>query len=300
MIRYKKLGYIALNVTDVERSALFYRDVVGLDLVGDVGNQTVFFSCSSDHHNLVLYRSDRPGFKRVAFEVEKDEQLDIAFERLTQAGFKPAEVGDAERVSLKLARAFRVRDPNGIMLEFYSGMFYRPVRFTPHPIKIWQLSHTVLRVPNLKDSLQFYTEILNFKISDYRFRPTGEVIFGFMRCFPNPFHHSFGLALGNELKFFHVAFSVQDIDDLGLGRNRLIDRDVPIVFGPGRHLASGSIFMYFLDPDGLTLEYTLGMEEFPEVAPRSPRMLDNSHKTTDIWEGKGDPRIGKIGHVEVD
>ncbi len=36
------------------------------------------------------------------------------------------------------------------------------------------------------------------------------------------------------------------------------------MFGPGRHPPSESVFLYFLDPDGLTLEYSFGMEEFPE------------------------------------
>lgn len=302
MLRYKRLGYIALNVTDVERSAAFYRDIVGFDLVGEANKHTAFISCTQDNHNIVLYRGERPGFKRIAFEMENREQLELAFEHLTRAGVNPIEVSRTEAAELRLGQAFRFRDPNGIMLELYSGMFHRPHAFVPHPIKFKQLSHVVVRVPDLEKSVRFYREVLNFRISDYRYRPTGEMIFAFMRCFPNPYHHCFGLSQSKdkELKFFHAAFTVTDIDDLGIGRNRLIAHEVPIVFGPGRHLASGSIFMYFLDPDGLTMEYTLGMEEFPEIGAREPRMLDNTHKTTDIWEGKGDPRIGQVGHVEVE
>ena len=47
-------------------------------------------------------------------------------------------------------------------------------------------------------------------------------------------------------------------------RDRLRKAEVPIVYGPGRHPPSGSFFLYFLDPDGMTLEYSHGMEEFPE------------------------------------
>ena len=32
MFRYKKLGYVALNVSDLARSVPFYRDLVGLQL----------------------------------------------------------------------------------------------------------------------------------------------------------------------------------------------------------------------------------------------------------------------------
>ena len=299
MIRYKKLGYVALNVTDVGRAAVFYRDRVGFDLVSAEGSEPALLSCNRDNHNVALYRSGQPGFKRVAFEMEDAEQLERAFERVHQAGCQPTEVAKSECAALRLGRAFRFRDANGIQIELYSGMFFRPTAFAPHPIKLLRLSHVVLRVPRLEESVKFYTDIMNFRISDYRYKPTGEMTFAFMRCFPSPFHHSFGLSQGQDLRFFHAAFSVADIDDMGLGRNRLLAHDVPVVFGPGRHLASGSIFMYFLDPDGLTLEYTLGMEEFSEQAPRAARMLDNSLKTTDMWEGQHDSRIGAVGHVET-
>jgi 2,3-dihydroxy-p-cumate/2,3-dihydroxybenzoate 3,4-dioxygenase len=48
---------------------------------------------------------------------------------------------------------------------------------------------------------------------------------------------------------------------------RMKKKQVPIVFGPGRHPPSGSVFLYFLEPDGMTLEYSFGMEEFPEREP---------------------------------
>ena len=35
MIRYRKLGYVELMVTDLERSAAFYRDIVGLEPAGE-------------------------------------------------------------------------------------------------------------------------------------------------------------------------------------------------------------------------------------------------------------------------
>jgi len=34
MIRYKKLGYVELNVSDLDRSRKFYQDIVGLEFVG--------------------------------------------------------------------------------------------------------------------------------------------------------------------------------------------------------------------------------------------------------------------------
>ena len=64
---------------------------------------------------------------------------------------------------------------------------------------------------------------------------------------------------------------VTEIDDVGRGLARFKAKDVPVVYGPGRHPASTSVFLYFLDPDGMTLEYSFGMEQFPERRSRGRR-----------------------------
>jgi 2,3-dihydroxy-p-cumate/2,3-dihydroxybenzoate 3,4-dioxygenase len=69
------------------------------------------------------------------------------------------------------------------------------------------------------------------------------------------------------------------------------------VFGPGRHPASTSVFLYFLDPDGMTLEYSFGMEQFPERDPRPPRRLDPAPLNVDSWGSYRDPRMSAVGEV---
>jgi len=91
---------------------------------------------------------------------------------------------------------------------------------------------------------------------------------------------------------------VTEIDDVGRGFNRFLRNNVPVVFGLGRHIASGSVFLYFLDPDGLTLEYSFGMEEFPEIDPRAPRRLPPVPESMDSWGAPRDPRLCAIGEVE--
>ncbi len=70
-----------------------------------------------------------------------------------------------------------------------------------------------------------------------------------------------------------------------------------MVFGPGRHLPSTSVFLYFLDPDGLTLEYSFGMEQFPELGPRAPRRLEPTPLNVDSWGSYRDPRTTAIGEI---
>ena len=93
--------------------------------------------------------------------------------------------------------------------------------------------------------------------------------------------------------FHHINFMVSDIDDIGQAMNRMRAAGTPIVFGPGRHLPSTSIFLYFLDPDGNTCEFSFGMELFKEAGARPPRELEHKPEVMDTWGSRPDPRFGK-------
>jgi 2,3-dihydroxy-p-cumate/2,3-dihydroxybenzoate 3,4-dioxygenase len=73
---YRRLGYVAMKVTDLERSVKFYRDVVGLDVTEVRKNGTAFLRCSDYPRDLVFYQADAPGVKRIAFEMESDADLE--------------------------------------------------------------------------------------------------------------------------------------------------------------------------------------------------------------------------------
>ena len=53
MLRYKKLGYAVLSVTNLEKSLEFYQNVVGMQFV-ERENDTAYLRTSYDHHNLIL------------------------------------------------------------------------------------------------------------------------------------------------------------------------------------------------------------------------------------------------------
>ena len=73
--RYRRLGYVALNVTDVERSSNFYRDFVGLTPAGQALNGEHLFRCSERHHDVVLHQSDAIGLRRVGWEMESAKDV---------------------------------------------------------------------------------------------------------------------------------------------------------------------------------------------------------------------------------
>ena len=97
----------------------------------------------------------------------------------------------------------------------------------------------------------------------------------------------------------HASFLVRSLDDVHAAAKRFRERGVPIMCGPGRHPPSGSAFIYFLDPDGLTLEYSHGMEHIAEIAPRQPRVLPPVPESLDFDANPRDPRIYTVGEIET-
>jgi 2,3-dihydroxy-p-cumate/2,3-dihydroxybenzoate 3,4-dioxygenase len=293
--RYRKPGYVALNVTDLHRSIRFYVDTVGLQLETREGDDVAYLRCSEDHHNVVLYRAPVAGIKRMAFQLESDDDLAQAERHLREQGWPVRDVPADECARLQQGRTLRFRIPDSkLTFEFYARMAQAATRYTPTVSQIQRLGHVVIRCAERDAVLRTLTEKLNFRVSDH----FGDQV-AFLRCFPNPYHHSFGVSRGTEDGLHHVNFMVTDVDDVGRAMNRMRKNDVPVVYGPGRHDISNSIFIYFLDPDGLTTEYSFGMEEFPEESPRPARELPLKPEVLDAWGGLPAPGFGGKGEIET-
>jgi 2,3-dihydroxy-p-cumate/2,3-dihydroxybenzoate 3,4-dioxygenase len=292
-IRYKRLGYVALNVTDLQRTLDFYKDIVGIDGEMSAGGDCVFLRCSDRHHDIVLFKGT-PGVKRIGWQMESTKAWEAARAHFSEIGLAPKPVSNQETDLMKVSDAFRISEPTtGTVFEFYVNMDAAEKPFTPRHTKIMRLGHIVLNSPDRPAMEKFLVDHMNFRVSD-----RVEKFVSFMRCFPNPLHHSFGVGANEKAGLNHVNFMVTDIDDIGRAHNRVKANNVPIVYGPGRHPPSDSIFLYFLDPDGITVEYSFGMEEFDEVGPRPPRELPPSLESVDYWGGIPDPRFGKVGVIE--
>lgn len=294
MIRFGKLGHVALNVSDVARSAAFYRDILGLADAGEGPGGVRFFRCGSSHHDVSLHQGV-PGMKRVGFEMESDAEVDRLHHLLKSKGLPVQEVPKEECAAGHIGRAIRFADPTtGASFEFYDRMREVAEPFVPTVAKIQRLGHVVLKTAEYERTVKLFAETLNFQVSD--------VIDGmvtFMRCFPNPFHHTLAFARAPHAGLHHVNFMVSEVDDIGRAIWRFQRANVPVVYGPGRHPPSGSMFFYFLDPDGITLEYSFGMEEFPEAGARRPRVLEPVPESFDYWGAIPDKRKNAVGAIEV-
>jgi 2,3-dihydroxy-p-cumate/2,3-dihydroxybenzoate 3,4-dioxygenase len=297
--RYRKPGYVALNVTDIQRTSDFVYNIVGLEPAGEGPNGERLFRCGTDRHCVVLSQAEQAGFKRAGWELESENEVELAFGHFSDLGYEPFWLEQSERVALNLSLspAFRVRDPfSGAMFEYYSGMDQTIAKFPARLAKIQRLGHFGLSVPDVLAGAKHYEKNFGFIVSDYV-----SSFAALMRAWPNPNHHSFALAKSTTGKphFNHINFMVTDIDDIGQLQYRLNRHQVKIVFGMGRHPTSDSIFLYYLDPDKLTWEYSFGMEQFPEEGARRPRAMSARPEDFDVWGAMPEPEFSKNGVIEA-
>jgi 2,3-dihydroxy-p-cumate/2,3-dihydroxybenzoate 3,4-dioxygenase len=294
MIRYSKLGYVELNVTDLKASTEFYESVVGLQYVAAGSCGQVFLRCEEEHHSVVLHQAVDPGLKVVGWMLADKSQFDLLHARLDEAKVPFRELSRDELASRQLERCTRMVEPlSGVTFEFYIRTDGKAYQFEPSVAKIQRIGHAVIKTAHYAQVNKFMRDVLNFVESDVI-----EDGITFFRCFPSPYHHGFGVGNAATNGWHHINFMVTEIDDIGRALARLRKASVPIVFGPGRHPASGSVFLYWLDPDGMTVEYSFGMEEFPESGARPPRLFPRSPDSLDSWGSHRDPRMASRGSLE--
>lgn len=286
--RYRKLGYMALNVTDIERSTKFATDIFGMDPAGEAPDGGRFFRIGPSHHDIILTPADSPSFARSSWELESEVELDKAFAHYKKIGLDPQWVGDNETTVLGLERAFRIVEPvMKTTWEYYARMSYTSVPRTNRLTKFQGGKHYGLVVPDCKAVTDYMVENMGFMVSDYLEGWYASLL----RAWPNPNHHSFAplqFPSAKGASFQHLAFMVEEIDDIGKLFNRVKLHDVKIQFGIGRHPTSGSIHLYIYDPDYFVWEYTLGMEQFPEENPREPRRMSAAPENLDLWQAVPD------------
>ena len=239
------LRSVELGTPDLAASVDFYSRVWGLDVVAEAGGKVFLAATGDDFHVLELKPSDRSELRKITFRVHSAEDLKSLFAKAVAAGcVTMREPGPADAPSG--GERFVVREPQGSVLEFVYGddrkagtvVANRPER----------LAHVNINSAEIDALSDFYREILGFRLTDR------SKLMAFLRC--NDDHHSVVLAEAPVNGLNHIAFLMPDLESVMRGSGRVVDHGYPIGWGVGRHGPGDNVFAYFVDPQGVVVEYT--------------------------------------------
>jgi len=111
--------HVGLHAKDPAATALFYRDVMGMEIVGSGSAEHplgahAFLSSRPDeeHHEVALFAN--PDFRHVAFKVERLADLQSFYEQVCNRNV-PVKIALDNGISF----AFYFDDPDGNMIEIY-------------------------------------------------------------------------------------------------------------------------------------------------------------------------------------
>ncbi len=124
-----RTGHVGLNVTSLERSTAFYREVLGLQVVGESSEGGRRFAFLGDGQTVVLtlwQQSDgrfdprRPGLHHLSFQVATLEEVKAAEARLRALGVTFHYDGIVPHGEGASSGGLFFEDPDGTRLEIYT------------------------------------------------------------------------------------------------------------------------------------------------------------------------------------
>jgi 2,3-dihydroxy-p-cumate/2,3-dihydroxybenzoate 3,4-dioxygenase len=250
MIELKDVRYCRLGTSDLEGTERFATTILGLE-VAERTRSAIYFKSDQRDHTLCYFEGEESD-QAAAFELGSSDDLHAAATALEKLG-QPVHYGTREECELRKVREFiSFSDPSGNKLEFVvrpaqSGRRYHGTR----DAGVTGFSHIGLNSTDVARDEAFWTEVCNARVSD-RIGDAPLLRLGSV-------HHAIALFPWPTPGIQHINHQVQSTDDVQRSHRFLLEHQVPIVFGPGRHVTSMAQFLYFRGPHGLVFEYSVGV-----------------------------------------
>jgi len=285
---------VGIWTADVAAQARFYHQIVGLGVravsTGEIEleDANLFLTVRDDVSCLGLFNDVRSSYgngrraaprtrlNHLSFEVDSDAELAALAARLKMAGIDLS-LGprDAEP---DLGDTLWLNDPDGNRIEIAVAAddllsTSQGHRGTLAPIS---LQHVALHTLHLEEMVEFYTEALGFDISDWLLRESV-----WLRC--NSDHHTVMLTQGKP-EVDHIGFGIADGPELLNWADHLGREQVPVAWGPGRHGAGNDLFLRFVDPEGLHVELSAGLQQYYDRdVTTPPRLWHTRSSALNLW-----------------
>jgi 2,3-dihydroxybiphenyl 1,2-dioxygenase len=270
-----KLGYVGLDVTDVDAWADLFERTLGVGVTtAKIGTQEVaLLELDEFKYRLALHPSAQDSPREIGWIVDSPRELDRLSERLADAGFAVHE-GAEDETELRGAVHLRwFTDPVGYRVELALGeakVRTGPARPADASPGVTGLGHLVLAGPKLDELRELYESVLEFRLTDYR----APGLY-FLRC--NASHHSIALARADTPSIHHLEIEHGSIDDVGRAHDRAQAGGVPISISLGRHMNDKAISFYVKNPSGFHLEIGCGGIEVGDG------WIPHDFGTSDVW-----------------
>lgn len=265
MTAVTQLGYLGLGVKDLGEWAPYAEHTLGVERVATDGDGTMLLRLDAHHHRFALHEDDHDDIMYSGWQVGTAADIKAIGSRLEAAGVPVAWGTTEEAERRRVLSLIKFKDPDGHDVEVFCGPEMAAAPFISKKGGVGfvagaqGLGHFVLAVTDLQTTMDFYTEMLGMKVSDYISR--GRLKLGFLHC--NPRHHSVAFVEfpGAPKRANHFMLQLDDFDAVGRTWDKVQSGAAPIILTLGRHSNDRMVSFYMRNPSGFGVEYGWGARE---------------------------------------
>lgn len=279
-----QLGYLGLGVKDLGEWASYAEETLGLERTATDGDGTMLLRLDGHHHRFAVHEDAHDDITYSGWQVDTAADVKSIAARLEAGGVKVAWGSTEDTERRRVLSLIKFKDPDGHHVEVFHGPQMASSPFvskagTNFVAGTQGLGHFVLAAANLQTTMEFYTDMLGMKVSDYITR--GRLKLGFLHC--NPRHHSVAFVEfpGAPKRANHFMLQVDDFDAVGRTWDRVQSGAAPIIMTLGRHSNDEMVSFYMRNPSGFGVEYGWGAREVDDACWQVTQ-----YDTTSTWGHK--------------
>lgn len=296
-----QVAHVELLTPTLEDSLSFFSDFLGMQTTErDDGVAYVRAYEDTYHHTLKLVEAPQAGLGHVGLRVGSHEMLMALVARLQE--HDGGEWTDGERGH---GPGFRVTTPTGHVLELFHEVEYfrappgqrsrvlnRPQKRPLQGVPVRRLDHINVMAGDVTLFREWFTDRLPFELREHAYDVDGREVGAWMSAsslmhdvaavvddsdVPGRLHH-IGLWYGSPQHLWDVA-------------DHLVDHEIRIEHGPGKHGISQAMYLYIIEPGGNRVELfgDVGQLVFDPTWPVVRWVDDGTPTTRSSWIGNPPP-----------
>jgi catechol 2,3 dioxygenase len=257
-------GTIDLGTPDLERSLWFFRDLLGMEVVEQVGGVAYLRGYQElVHHSLVLTQQAEARVNSYGFRVKRRQDVELFHTQFENQGMKTVEVASGHEVGRGEAVRFLVpgsEHPFELYYDIDKPLADESLRSKVpsnssrrRGLGVRRLDHINLQTSpaTVNQAESWLRTELGFKRREFARLPQApDIMLASWLSVTSQVHDlAIGVsAEGQNAQFHHVAFNVENFHDVLTAADQIRDLDVAYGHGPGKHGIGQAMYLYVHDP----------------------------------------------------
>ncbi len=271
-----RLSHAEVRVPDLQLATAYYAEVVGLVVTSSSTDRTYLKGWDEhQHHSLILTEAPTYGLNSLAFKVVELAELNRLAERVEATGIKTERFAERQ-LNPASGTVVRFTAPSGHIIDLEHGQAQvgnglALINPPPAPdglkgMRPPRIDHIFLLCEDVDGITDFFRHVLEFRLTEQILADDGHQLTTFLERTHTP--HDIAFLTGPDGGFHHLAYWVDEWNDLRVAADTCAYHGVSIDAGPTRHGATRGCGLYFFDPAGNRNEvYTGGYWFDPDDEP---------------------------------